>query len=111
MQQIQDFAAAVNEAFTAIGTSVDATVASSQASLLSIQGVAADVTALKAKIDEMNNSAGTLSPEDTATFADIVAKAGVLQSKTSSAAAAAKANADAIKALDDATTPDAVSTP
>jgi peptidoglycan hydrolase CwlO-like protein len=83
MSAISDFAATVNQQFTDIGTSVD--------------GLTADVAQLKAKIDELQNNPGPISPADQALLDDIQNKANAVSQK--------------LKALDDATAPDEVPTP
>lgn len=67
MASIAEYSAAVNASFDQISTSVD--------------GVAADVTALKKKIDELQNSPGGITPADQALLDDIQAKAGALAAK------------------------------
>ena len=75
MSAIKEFSEKVTTAFDEIGASVD--------------GVAADVTALKAKIDELQNSPGSITPEDQALLDQIQAKATDVANK--------------VKSLDDAT--------
>ncbi len=67
MSAIKDFSDKVDAAFEEIGTSVD--------------GVQSDVTALKAKIDELQNSSGTVTPEDQALLDQIQARATSLAEK------------------------------
>ena len=56
---IETYAAKVDEAFTAIGQTVDSIVTS-------VGGVAGDVDRLKALIKQLQDSAGTVTPEDQA---------------------------------------------
>jgi len=56
---IEQYEAKVNEAFTAIGQTVDSIVTS-------VSGVAGDVERLKATIKALQDSAGTVTPEDQA---------------------------------------------
>jgi hypothetical protein len=56
---IEVYAAKVDEAFTAIGRTVDSIVTS-------VNGVAGDVDRLKATIKALQDSAGTVTPEDQA---------------------------------------------
>jgi len=56
---IETYEAKVNEAFTAIGQTVDSIVTS-------VSGVAGDVDRLKATIKQLQDSAGTVTPEDQA---------------------------------------------
>jgi len=67
MSAISDFAASVAAKFDAVGVSLD--------------GIVADVGALKAKIDELQNSAGTVTPADQALLDDIQAKAAALETR------------------------------
>ena len=64
MSAISDFAASVAAKFDAVGVSLD--------------GIVADVGALKAKIDELQNSAGTVTPADQVLLDDIQARAAAL---------------------------------
>jgi|GEM_PF-4519216 hypothetical protein len=80
-EAIQAFAGRVNTFLDEIGTSVD--------------GIQGDVTELKRLIKELQDSAGTVSPEDQATINALESRIGSLASKT--------------KALDDQT--DNVPTP
>jgi outer membrane murein-binding lipoprotein Lpp len=96
-QQIVDYTNAVKTAFTTIGGSVDEIVAS-------VNGVAGDVAALKAKIDKLQNNPGVLSAEDQALLDESQALANGLSTKI----AAVKAQ---VKTLDDSTAPDEVPTP
>ncbi len=75
MTAIQTFSDKVSKAFSDIATSVD--------------GVAQDVTDLKAKIDELQNSPGSITPEDQALLDQVQQQATTLAEK--------------VKALDDAT--------
>ena len=56
---IETYAAKVDEAFTAIGQTVDSIVTS-------VNGIAGDVDRLKATIKALQDSAGTVTPEDQA---------------------------------------------
>lgn len=67
MEAIQTFATRVNTSFAKLGTAVD--------------GVVADVDALKAKIDQLQNAPGTLSPEDQATLDAIETQADQIATK------------------------------
>jgi len=67
MSAVSDFAAQVNDSFTKIGASVD--------------GIVGDVQALNDKITALQNSPGTLTPEDQASLDDIQAKAAALSDK------------------------------
>ncbi len=59
MSAISDYEAKVDAAFVEIGSSVDAIVAS-------VAGVSGDVDRLKALIKQLQDSAGTVTPEDQA---------------------------------------------
>jgi len=59
MSAISDYEAKVDAAFVAIGSSVDSIVTS-------VAGVSGDVSRLKALIEQLQNSAGTVTPEDQA---------------------------------------------
>ena len=59
MTAIESYSAKVDEAFTAIGQTVDSIVTS-------VNGVAGDVDRLKATIKALQDSAGTVTPEDQA---------------------------------------------
>lgn len=87
MSVISDFSARVSEQFAAIDTAVD--------------GVVADVAALKAKVEQLQNSAGQVTAEDQALLNSIENITGRLATK--------------VKALDDATvttpTPDEPTVP
>lgn len=83
MSAISDFAANVKDSFTELATAVD--------------GVVSDVNQLKAKIDQLQNSPGQITPEDQATLDAIQAQA--------------KSLADKVKSLDEATAPSEVPTP
>lgn len=83
MSAISDYAASVKSSFDELSTAVD--------------GVSADVAQLKATIDKLQNSPGTISPEDQATLDSLQAQAKTL--------------ADKVKALDDATAPEETPTP
>lgn len=83
MSAIGDYAAAVKTSFDEISLSVD--------------GIAGDVKQLKDTIDKLQNSPGTITPEDQALLDGIQSQA--------------KALADKVKALDDATAPPEVPTP
>ena len=69
MSALSDFADRVDAQFTAIGNSVD--------------GVQADVVALKQAITDLQNSPGAITPEDQARLNDIEAKAAALAAKVS----------------------------
>ena len=64
MSAISDYAERVQVAFDAIGTG--------------IEGVAADIAALKAKIEELQNSPGAITPEDQAILDEMEELAGTL---------------------------------
>lgn len=91
MSAISDYAASVNAAFDSISTQTDGLVNS-------IAGVAADVTFLKDTIDKLQNSPGTITPEDQALLDASQARAAGLATKLTDLAASAKG-------LDDSTTP------
>lgn len=67
MSAISDYAANVNTAFDKISTSVD--------------GVVADVAGLKKKIEELQNSPGSITPEDQKLLDDIQARANGVADK------------------------------
>jgi len=67
MSAISDFSDRVSAKFDAIGTSVD--------------GVVADVAFLKAKIEELQNSPGTITPADQALLDALEARVGTLSTK------------------------------
>lgn len=89
MSAIKDFSDKVTAAFNDIGSNVDDLNAA-------VTGIASDVTALKAKIDQLQNSPGAISPEDQALLDQISAQATALSDKV-------KTVDDAAKALDAAT--------
>lgn len=91
MSAISEYAAAVNSAFDNISTQTDGLVNS-------VAGIAADVAFLKDTIDKLQNSPGTISPEDQALLDASQARAATLAAKLGDLAASAKA-------LDDSTTP------
>ena len=67
MSKISDFAAAVQTSFDAANAALG--------------GIQEDVTSLKAQIDALQNSPGTLSPEDQALLNDIQGNASALATK------------------------------
>lgn len=75
MSAISDYAGKVNTAFDEIGASVD--------------GIVGDIAGLKKKIDDLQNSPGTITPEDQKLLDDIQARAVAVAEK--------------VKALDEAT--------
>ncbi len=77
MSAISDYAEKVNAAFDSIATSID--------------GVVADVAGLKKVIEDLQNSPGTITPEDQKLLDDALARATALSDK--------------VKALDEATPP------
>lgn len=89
MSAISDYEAKVDAAFTAIGSSVDSIVAS-------VAGVSGDVDRLKATILALQNSAGTVTPEDQALLDKSETAVNALASRVSGVK-------DALAALDAAT--------
>ncbi len=89
MSAIQDYAARVDAAFTAIGGSVDSIVTS-------VAGVTGDVQRLKDLITQLQNSAGTVTPEDQALLDKTEAAANSLSTRVSGVK-------DALASLDAAT--------
>lgn len=83
MSAISDFSDRVKESFTTIGQSVD--------------GITSDFAQLKALIEKLQNSPGSITPEDQATLD---------QAETQ-----IKGIADKLKALDEATAPEEVPNP
>ncbi len=86
---IEQYAAKVDEAFTAIGASVDGIVTS-------VAGVSGDVDRLKATIKALQDSAGTVTAEDQALLDKSEAAVNALSSRVASVK-------DALAALDAAT--------
>ncbi len=86
---IADYEAKVDAAFTAIGASVDSIVTS-------VSGVAGDVDRLKATILALQNSAGTVTPEDQALLDKSEASVNALSSRVAGVK-------DALASLDAAT--------
>lgn len=97
MSKISEYAARVDEKFSAIGDSVD-TISTG------ITGVTKDVADLKKIILDMQNNPGPISVEDQALLDAGEAKVAALADKT-------KAVAEAITALDAQTEPPAPPTP
>ena len=89
MSAISDYEAKVDAAFVAIGSSVDAIVTS-------VAGVSGDVDRQKALIKQLQDSAGTVTPEDQALLDKIEAGANALATRMTSVK-------DALAALDAAT--------
>ncbi len=89
MSAISDYEAKVDAAFTAIGNSVDSIVAS-------VAGVSGDVDRLKALIKQLQDSAGTVTPEDQALLDKSEAAVNALAGRVSGVK-------DALAALDAAT--------
>ena len=89
MSAISDYEAKVDAAFTAIGASVDSIVGS-------VAGVSGDVDRLKATILALQNSAGTVTPEDQALLDKSEASVNALSSRVAGVK-------DALAALDAAT--------
>ncbi len=89
MSAISDYEAKVDAAFTAIGASVDSIVAS-------VTGVSGDVDRLKALIAQLQNSAGTVTPEDQALLDKSEAAVNALAGRVSGVK-------DALASLDAAT--------
>ncbi len=75
-QAVQTYVDAVNAAFDSISTGVDTAVTG-------VAGVQKDVTDLKAIIDKLQNSPGTITPEDQATLDAGQAKAAAAVAKVS----------------------------
>lgn len=67
MSAISDYAGRVQTAFDSISAGID--------------GVSNDVAALKAKIEELQNSPGVISPEDQALLDSLEAMAGALAAR------------------------------
>ena len=74
MSAISDYEAKVDAAFVAIGQTVDSIVTS-------VAGVSGDVDRLKATIKQLQDSAGTVTPEDQALLDKIEAGANNLASR------------------------------
>ena len=89
MSAISDYATKVTESFTSIGESVDKLVASAD-------GITKDIAGLKAKIDELQNSPGAITPQDQALL-------DASQSQAAGVATRMKTFSDALAALDAAT--------
>jgi len=89
MSAIQDYEGKVDAAFTAIGQTVDSIVTS-------VNGIAGDVDRLKATIKALQDSAGTVTPEDQA----LLDKS---EAAVSSLSARIKNVSDSLSALDAAT--------
>jgi len=87
--EIKDYEARVDAVFTAIGGSVDAIVTS-------VAGVSGDVDRLKSLIKQLQDSAGTVTPEDQALLDKSEAAVNALSSRVTSVK-------DALAALDAAT--------
>ena len=74
MSAISDYEAKVDAAFTTIGQTVDSIVTS-------VSGVAGDVERLKALIKQLQDSAGTITPEDQALLDKTEATANALANR------------------------------
>lgn len=83
MSAISEYVAAVEAAHEEISTGVDEIVAS-------VGGIAADVAALKALIEKLENNPGPISPEDQALLTQALTAVTALATKTKAAATAAK---------------------
>lgn len=88
MSAISDYAAKVDTAFAEIGTNVETLQGS-------IENVSKDVAGLKALIDKLQNSPGSITPEDQATLDKAQAAADALAAKVKAVTENAKALADA----------------
>lgn len=88
-EQIKAYPDQVNAQLSSIETNVDQLVTSTQ-------GVSADVAFIKAKLDAIQNSPGTLSPEDQASLDQASARTTAVADKLSGVAAQ-------LKSLDEAT--------
>lgn len=97
MEAIQQFADRVDAAFTALGTSVDGLVTTSD-------GLVADAALLKKMIAELQASTGTVTAEDQARLDKIETAAGNLVSKVGGLA-------QKLADLDAATEPEVIPTP
>lgn len=91
MSAIADFAAKQKQFNDRQATAIDGAVQS-------LQGLTDDVAALNKKIDELQNSPGSITPEDQALLDD-------LQSQGDNVAQKAEALATALQALDSQTPP------
>ena len=91
MSAISDYTTAVNAAFDSISTQTDGLVNS-------IAGITADVIFLKDTIEKLQNSPGTITPEDQALLDASQARAAALATKLTDLSASAKT-------LDESTTP------
>lgn len=91
MSAISDFAAKQKEFNQRQATAIDGAVES-------LKGLTDDVAALNKKIEELQNSPGTITPEDQALLDD-------LQTQGDAAAQKAESLANALKALDEQTPP------
>ena len=111
MSAISDFAASVKASFESISSDVDTVVASNTEITTAVAGVSADVKQLKDTIDKLQNSPGTITPEDQALLDSAQSQASSAASKLKSASDALKAQADALKALDESTAPSEAPTP
>lgn len=74
MSALSDYVGRVNTAFDKLGTAVD--------------GIAADVAFLKAKIEELQNNPGPITPEDQALLDALEARANTLSDKAAALDAA-----------------------
>ncbi len=77
MSKIADFSAAVNTSFGAIATAVD--------------GLVTDIKTLNDKITDLQNSAGTVTPEDQALLDAVQAQAAAVAEKLAALDAATEA--------------------
>lgn len=91
MSVISDFGTAMNAYFDETGASIDELKGS-------VNGLAGDVAWMKARIDELQNNPGPISPEDQKILND-------LQARAVAASANAKDAVAQVKALDEATPP------
>lgn len=105
MSKITEFAAAQKAFNEATAAATDSLVASAEAQATATAGIAGDIDALNAKILELQNSQGGVTPEDQALLDDLQTQGAALQARVKSAADASAAHAAALQALDERTPP------
>lgn len=105
MSKISDFAAAQKAFNSEIGKDIDSLVTSAEAQATATAGLAGDIDNLNAKIVELQNSQGGVTPEDQVLIDELQAEGAATAARVKAAAAASAAHAAALQALDEKTPP------
>lgn len=103
MSKVTEYIAASDAKFAELATSADELQASQTVIGSSLTGVAADIAFVKAKLEEIQNNPGPISTEDQAALNASLDRMSGLTNRFTTLSAGLKAQADAIKALDEAT--------